>query len=161
MMHEREKSDPGVVAAKPANKTGESVAESVERRSGTEGNAGQGSTLRTLGRESATQGLDRIRQAARRSKEVKFTTLLHRVDLERLRGAFHALERNAAPGVDGLTWQDYEADLDSRLADLKDRVHKGGPYHPLPSRRRYIPKGVSSSSRGKLVGTACGPSSRT
>jgi len=140
MMHGREKSDPAVVAAKPANKAGNPVAEPVERRAGTEGNADQRSTLRTLGRESVAQGLDRIRQAARRSKEIRFTTLLHHVDLDQLREAFCALKRNAAPGVDGVTWQNYESDLDSKLADLKDRVHKGGPYHPLPSRRQYILK---------------------
>ena len=140
MMHEREKSGLAVVASKPANKAGEPVAELVEPRAGAKGNADQRSTLRTLGRESVSQGLDRIRQAARRNKEIRFTTLLHHVDMDLLRDAFFALKRNAAPGVDGLTWREYEADLDSRLTDLKDRVHKGGPYHPLPSRRRYIPK---------------------
>ena len=65
---------------------------------------------------------------------------MHHVDLNRLRDAFDALKRDAAPGVDGLTWRDYEADLDSKLADLMHRVHKGGPYHPLPARRRFIPK---------------------
>jgi retron-type reverse transcriptase len=65
---------------------------------------------------------------------------LHHIDVDRLRDAFYALKRDAAPGVDGLTWRDYENDLDSKLADLCDRVHKGGPYHPLPSRRRFIPK---------------------
>jgi hypothetical protein len=140
MMHGREKSDPNIVAEKPTNKAGRPVAESVEPRAGTKGNADQRSTLRTLGREGVAQGLDRIRQAARRSKEIRFTTLLHHVDLARFRDAFYALKRNAAPGVDGLTWQEYEADLDSKLTDLLDRVHKGGPYHPLPSRRRYILK---------------------
>jgi group II intron reverse transcriptase/maturase len=65
---------------------------------------------------------------------------LHHVDIDLFREAFYALKRKAAPGVDGVTWQDYETDLESNLADLLDRVHKGGPYHPLPSRRRYIPK---------------------
>jgi group II intron reverse transcriptase/maturase len=86
------------------------------------------------------QGLARIRQAARQRKEARFTTLLHHVGVGHLREAFYALKRNAAPGVDGVTWQDYEADLERRLVDLHDRVHRGGPYHPLPSRRRYIPK---------------------
>ena len=71
---------------------------------------------------------------------MRFAALRRHVDLDRLREAFYALKRDAAPGVDGLTWRDYETDLDSRLADLIDRVHKGGPYHPLPSRRRFIPK---------------------
>jgi RNA-directed DNA polymerase len=140
MMNGREKSDPAIVAAKQANKAGQSAAEPVERRAGAKGNAGQEHTLRTQGREGASQGLNRVRQAARLEKETRFTALLHHVDVDRLREAFHALKRDAAAGVDGLTWRDYETDLDSKLADLCDRVHKGGPYHPLPSRRRFIPK---------------------
>ena len=140
MTNGREKSGPAIVAAKQANKAGEPAAEPVERRAGAKGNAEQERTLRTQGREGAPQGLDRVRQAARQGKETQFTALLHHVDVDRLRDAFYALKRDAAPGVDGLTWRDYEADLDSKLADLCDRVHKGGPYHPLPSRRRFIPK---------------------
>jgi group II intron reverse transcriptase/maturase len=140
MMHGREKSDPIVVAEKPANKAGEPVAEPVERRAGTEGNADQRSTLRTQGRESVAQGLARIRQAAKEGKGTRFTALLHHVNVDQFRNAFYALKRNAAPGVDGMTWKEYETDLESNLTDLCDRVHKGGPYHPLPSRRRYIPK---------------------
>ena len=112
----------------------------MERRAGAKGNAGQERTLRTQGREGAPQGLDRVRQAARQGKKTRFTALLHHVDVDRLGDGFYALKRDAAPGVDGLTWRDYEIDLDSKLADLCDRIHKGGPYRPLPSRRRYIPK---------------------
>jgi len=71
---------------------------------------------------------------------MRFTCLLHHVDVDSLREAFYALKRKAAPGVDGVTWEDYEADLERKLADLCDRVHRGGPYHPLPARRGYIPK---------------------
>jgi group II intron reverse transcriptase/maturase len=140
MMHEREKSGLAVVATKPANKAGEPAAERVERRAGAKGNADWRSTLRAQGRERVAQGLARIRQAARQGKETRFTTLLPHAHIDHLREAFFALKRNAAPGVDGVTWQAYEADLEIHLADLCDRVHKGGPYHPLPSRRRYIPK---------------------
>ena len=150
MMHGREKSDPTVVATKPSNKAcvsckasaaeGGAAAEMVEPRVGTEGNADQRSTLRTQGRDSVTQGLGRIRQAAKAGKETRFTALLHHVSIDQFREAFYALKRDAAPGVDGLTWRTYEADLERHLADLHERVHKGGPYHPLPSRRRYIPK---------------------
>lgn len=140
MMHEREKSDPNIVAEKPANGAGRLAEELVERRTGTEGNADQRSTLRSQGRERVAQGLARIRQAAKQGKGTRFTTLLPHVHIDQFREAFYALKRNAAPGVDGVTWREYEADLDSKLADLCDRVHKGGPYHPLPSRRRYIPK---------------------
>lgn len=140
MMHEDEKSDLAIVAEKPANVAGAPAAEPVERRAGAKGNADQRSTLRTQGRDGVAQGLDRIRQAARQGKETQFTALLHHVDIDLLREAFYDLKRDAAPGVDAMTWHDYEGDLDSRLADLHDRVHKGGPYRPLPSRRRYIPK---------------------
>ena len=140
MMHGHEKSDSAIVAAKQANKAGQPAAEPVERRAGAKGNAGQEHTLRTQGREGASQGLDHVRQAARQGKETQFTALLHHVDVDRLQDAFSALKRDAAPGVDGMTWRDYEIDLDRKLADLCDRVHKGGPYHPLPSRRRFIPK---------------------
>jgi RNA-directed DNA polymerase len=139
-MNGREKSDPAIVATKPANKDGRPSAEPVERRAGAEGNADQQSTHRALDRESVAQGLGRIRETARQRKEERFTALLHHVSMAALREAFRALKRTAAPGADGLTWPDYEADLEHRLADLHDRVHRGGPYHPHPSRRRYIPK---------------------
>jgi group II intron reverse transcriptase/maturase len=86
-----------------------------------------------------TQALERVRQAARQRKKERFTALLHHVNVDTLRVAFYALRRKAAPGVDGVTWQDYEADLEPRLEDLHGRVHRGA-YRPQPSRRTYIPK---------------------
>jgi group II intron reverse transcriptase/maturase len=86
-----------------------------------------------------SQGLDRVRQAARQRKKEKFTALLHHVSVDLLRDAFLALKRRAAPGVDGVTWQDYEADLEGHLQGLHARVHRGR-YRPLPVRRRFIPK---------------------
>jgi RNA-directed DNA polymerase len=139
VMHGHEKSDPAIVAAKPSNKAGKPVAERVERRAGTKGNTGQRSTRRTQIRESVSQALDRVRKAARQRKKEKFTALLHHVSVETLEVAFYALKRKAAPGVDGVTWQEYEADLERRLADLHARVHRGA-YRPQPSRRTYIPK---------------------
>ena len=138
-MHDREKSDSGIVTMKPTNKAGQPAAEPVERRPGTKGNAEQQSTYRTQGRERVTQALNRVRQAARQRKGEKFTALLHHVSVDTLREAFHALKRKAAPGVDGLTWEDYEVDLEPRLADLHGRVQRGA-YRPQPSRRTYIPK---------------------
>ena len=138
-MHGHEKSDSTVVARKSTNKTGRPAAESVERRVGTEGNASQHNTRRAQNRESVTQGLERVRQAARTRKKERFTALLHHVDIDLLRTAFLALQRDAAPGVDGLTWRDYEADLEPRLKDLHERVQRGA-YRPQPSRRTYIPK---------------------
>src|SRR5271165_3051409 len=124
---------------KPTNKAGRPVAEPVERRVGTEGNANQHNTRRAQNRESVSQALDRIRQAARTRKKERFTALLHHVDIDLLRIAFLALKRDAAPGADGQTWRDYEADLEPRLEALHERVQRGA-YRPQPSRRTYIPK---------------------
>jgi RNA-directed DNA polymerase len=139
VMYGREKSGPAIVATKPTNNAGRPAAEPVEPRAGAEGNAGQQSTCRAQNRGSVSQALDRVRQAARQRKKERFTALLHHVSLDLLRMAFHALRRDAAPGVDGLTWRAYEADLEPRLGDLHARVQRGA-YRALPSRRRYIPK---------------------
>src|SRR5438876_3248060 len=139
MMHGRGKSDPAIVVTKPTNKAGQPVAEPVERRAGAEGTAGRQSTLRAQNRERVTQALDRVRQAARQRKKERFTTLLHHISVDLLRLAFFALKRDAAAGVDGLTWRDYGLDLERNLEDLHARVHRGA-YRALPSRRRYIPK---------------------
>jgi RNA-directed DNA polymerase len=116
MMHEREKSDPAIRAGKPANKADATSvaddAESVEQRSGAKGNADEQSTHRTQGRERVLQALDRVRKAARLKRKEKLTALLHHINVDLLREAFLALKRDAAPGVDGMTWRTYEADLD-------------------------------------------------
>src|SRR5580704_15521476 len=126
MMHDREKSDPAIVAGKPTNKSGRPAAESVEPRAGAKGNASQQSTHRTQGRERVSQALERVRQAAqRKKKKEKFTALLHHNSIDSLRMAFFAVKRDAASGVDGLTWPTYEADLERNLTDLHERVHRG------------------------------------
>src|ERR1700675_2719297 len=139
MMHGREKSDSAIVAVKPTNKAVPTAAEPVEPRAGAKGNARQQSTHRTQGRERVAQALERVRQAARARKKERFTALLHHISIDLLRLSFYALKRNAAPGVDGVTWKDYEAALESNLRGLHDRVHRGA-YRALPSRRKYIPK---------------------
>src|SRR5436305_380145 len=149
MMPERRKSDPVIVAEKPANKADKlaaeqssaeaNAAEAVEPRTGTKENAEQQSTCRTQGRESVSQALDRIRRIARTRKQEKFTALLHHISVELLEEAFYELKQNAAAGMDGLTWDEYEQDLERRLEDLHARVHSGA-YRALPSRRVYIPK---------------------
>ena len=139
MMHGREKSDSAIVAVKPTNKAVPTAAEPVEPRAGAKGNARQQSTHRTQGRERVAQALERVRQAARQRKKERFTALLHHISIDCLRMAFFALKRDAASGVDGLTWPTYEADLDRNLTDLHERVHRGA-YRALPSRRTYIPK---------------------
>ena len=88
---------------------------------------------------SAPGALDRVRQVAERDKKVRFTALLHHVDVESLRTAFRALKRQAAPGVDGVTWQAYERNLEANLQELHGRLHRGA-YRPKPSRRVFIPK---------------------
>ena len=123
MMHGREKSGPAIVAMKLANGPAQAAMEPVEQRAGAKGNAGQHSTHRAQNRESVSQGLDRIRQAARQRKEEKFTALLHHLDSEALREAYYALKRDAAPGIDGLRWQDYEQGLEGNLENLASRVH--------------------------------------
>src|SRR3979490_1429329 len=144
MMHGPEKSDPAIVAGKPANtaeqpRAERSAAEPVERRAGTKGNAGQQSTYRTQSRTSVSQALDRIRKVASERRKERFTALFHHINTELLEEAFFELEQNAAPGVDRLTWKAYEADLERNIEDLHDRVQRGA-YRALPSRRVYIPK---------------------
>jgi len=149
MMHGREKSDPAIVAVKPANKAANpaveqsaaepATAEPVEPRAGTKGNADQQSTCRAQSRVSVSQALDRIRKVAKERKKEKLTALFHHISIDLLEEAFYELKENAAPGVDRLTWKDYEAGLERKLEDLHDRVHRGA-YRALPSRRVYIPK---------------------
>ncbi len=160
-MHDQEKSDSAIVAVKRPNKAGTPVAEAVEPRAGTKGTADQQSTLRTQSRARVNQALGRVRQAARLGKKEQFTTLLHHINVDTLRTAFYALKRKAAAGVDGVTWQDYETDLEPRLEDLHGRVHRGA-YRPQPSRRTYIPKAdgrqrplAVAALENKIVQGAC------
>ena len=139
MMNEPKKSDLVIVATKPTNKVAKAAAEPVERRTGTKGNASQQSTDRTQCRVRVSQALERVRQVAKKDKKAQFTALLHHVSIDLLRLSFYALKRRAAPGVDGMRWQDYEADLERNLHDLHARVQRGA-YRALPSWRKYIPK---------------------
>ena len=139
MMNGAKKSDSLIIPAKPANKAGHPAAEPVEGSSGTERNAELQSTVRTQSREAVSQAQDRIRGAVTRNKKEKLTALLYHVTVDVLRRVFFKLKKRAAPGVDGVTWEDYAADLDRNLTDLHARVHRGA-YRALPSRRRYIPK---------------------
>jgi RNA-directed DNA polymerase len=149
MMHGRGKSDSAIVAEKPANKaaapavekstTSAVVAEPGEPRAGTKGNAGQQSTCRAQSRVSVSQALERIRKVAKEKRKEKFTSLFHHISVELLEVAFYELKADAAAGVDRLTWEDYEADLEPRLEDLHERVQCGA-YRAQPSRRVYIPK---------------------
>src|SRR3954454_8490687 len=139
MTNGQEKSDPAIVAAKSANKAGRPGAEQMEPRAGAKGNAGQLHTDRTQSRATVSQGLTRIREAAKNRKGERFTSLLHHVDVALLEQAYKWLKQDAAPGVDGMTWAEYGEGLADRLADLHDRVHRGA-YRAQPSLRAYIPK---------------------
>jgi RNA-directed DNA polymerase len=139
MMYGGGKSDPGIVAVKPANNAEPSAAEPVEQRTGTKGNADRQSTRQAQDWVSVSQALARIRQAAKLRKKERFTSLLHHVSIDLLRLSFFALKKDAAPGVDGLAWRDYETGLERKLEDLHKRVHRGA-YRAWPSRRQYIPK---------------------
>src|SRR5919204_6864494 len=121
MMHDHEKSDSAIVAKKPTNKAERSAAEPAEPRAEAEGNASQQSTCRAQDRISVSQALDRIRKVARERKKERFTSLHHHVSVELLGDAFYELKEDAAPGVDRLTWKDYEAKLERNLEDLHDR----------------------------------------
>jgi group II intron reverse transcriptase/maturase len=132
-------SDEQVVPAKRSNKEGQPSAEGAEGSCSTKGNTEEAHTCRTQGREHVSQGLGGVREAARRDKKQKFTALLHHVTVDLLRDSYYSLKKKAAPGVDGVTWQQYGEGVEERLRDLHDRVH-GGTYRAQPSRRTYIPK---------------------
>jgi len=122
-----------------SNKDTRSSAESGEGRPLIKENAGQPNTYPTQSGKGVSQGLAGVRKAAREHKEMKFTALLHHLTVDLLRDSFYSLKRKAAPGVDGVTWQEYESGLENRLVDLHGRVHRGA-YRALPSRRVYIQK---------------------
>ncbi len=132
-------SDDPIVPTKPTNKAGPPAAESVEGRGSTKGNTQQAAADRTQSRAHASIGLEGVRLAAERSKETRFTALLHHINLDLLRASYEALNRQASPGVDRMTWRDYGKDLEDRLTDLHDRIHRGS-YRAKPSKRAWIPK---------------------
>src|SRR5208337_5233906 len=117
-MHGPEESDSVVVAGKPTNKAERSAAEPVEPRAGTKGKADQQSTCRAQDRASVSQALERIRQAARQRKKEKFTALFHHLTIDLLEDAFDELKKDAAAGIDGLTWKEYDANLERNLEEL-------------------------------------------
>jgi group II intron reverse transcriptase/maturase len=139
-MESHRKSDRVVVPKKRPNNTQGRVAEAVEGRTLTKGNTDEQATPRMQSRaQGVPSGLERVREAASRNREEKFTALLHHVDEEALLRVFKGMNRNAAAGVDGVTWKQYEEGLAERLQALCTRIHRGA-YRPQPSRRTYIPK---------------------
>src|SRR5947209_3647182 len=138
-MHVLEKSDCVVVPVNQPNKGGQPSAEAGEGRAQTKENIVQPRMRPTQSGKRMSQGLDGVRKAVRERKQERFTALLHHLNVELLRDSFYALQRKASPGVDGVTWQEYETGLEDRLVDLYSRVHRGA-YRAQPSRRVYIPK---------------------
>jgi hypothetical protein len=139
-MHEPGKSDNCVVPKKAPNKARRRAAEGLEGRRLAKQNSPQATTLRTQGRARVHAALGRVRQAAEQKKGVRFTALLHHIyAIDTLRAAFYDLERDAAPGVDGETWEHYGEELEANLAELSDRLRHGA-YRPQPVRRVFIPK---------------------
>jgi len=140
MMNEPGKSDRPVVPQKSPNKAGRPAAEGMEGRGLAKGNPSQQNASRTPSRNDALSALERIRQAAKKDRKMRFTALLHHVyNLDTLRWAYFGLKKEAAAGVDGETWRSYGKDLEANLRDLSERL-KRGAYRAKPVRRVYIPK---------------------
>jgi len=134
------KSDSPIVPTKQPNKVRALAAEAVEGRGLAKGNLIEQNVRRTQGRERMFSARDRVRIAARKDKRLRFTTLFHQVyDIEALRELFFQLKREAAPGVDGVTWRQYGEGLEEHLQDLSSRLRRGA-YRAKPVRRAYIPK---------------------
>jgi RNA-directed DNA polymerase len=138
-MHAAEESDSGKVPMNRPNKGGKRPAEAEEGRPGINENIAPSRTCSTQSGESVSQGLRGVRQRAIDNKQEKFTALLHHLTIDLLRESYFALQRKAAPGVDGVTWKQYGEGLDARLTRLHSQIHSGA-YRAQPSRRVYIPK---------------------
>jgi RNA-directed DNA polymerase len=138
-MHGGRESYSGIVPAKHPNQTGGPAAEDVEGRPLAKENTGEPNPLRAQDRGGGPNGLARVREAAKREGKLRFTTRLHHVTVALLRQSYFGWQKQAAPGVDGTTWQAYGQDLEQNLVQLHDRVH-GGAYRARPSRRVWIPK---------------------
>ena len=132
--------EPIVPSTSTNNDDADSSAESSEERGSTKRNAEQAALRRTPRRiKRKSRGLHGVREAAHKDSKLKFTALLHHVNKDCLTEAFFNLKKSAAVGVDGVTWHDYEQNLEVNIAVLHDRIHRGG-YRALPSRRVWIPK---------------------
>ena len=140
MTNDAGKSDSLVVPRKSPNNAGQPAAEAMEGRGLAKGNPSESNTHRTQSRPSVPSALERIRQAARKDRKQRFTSLLHHVyDIERLRTAYLAIKRDAAAGIAGETWRHFGENLEANLQDLSARLARGG-YRAKPVRRAYIPK---------------------
>jgi RNA-directed DNA polymerase len=134
-----EESDEGMVPRKSA-KTWVTPVESMEERPEAEGKSASRDALRAQDRQGALTFMERVGQRAKQKKGEQFNNLLSHIKVPLLKEAYERLNKKAAVGVDGVTWREYGENLDARLRDLQDRVHRGN-YHPQPVRRVHIPKG--------------------
>ena len=141
-MHDPGKSEDGIVPVKLPNK-GRRPAEAREGRPSTKGNSPQTATSPTQSGIDVSPGLKRVRELARREKKVRFTNLLHHLDVPLLFRCFYSLKSDAAPGSDGVTWQQYEADVYNRIDELQRRIQTGS-YRAIPVKRAFIPKADGS-----------------
>jgi RNA-directed DNA polymerase len=146
------KSDRSVLPSTLTNNTGtEPVAESAEGRDRAKRNAVSSDLPRSPKRKrNRSLGLAGVRETARAQPELKFTSLLHHVNEQLLYDALFALKKDAAVGVDDMTWHEYEQDVEKRISDLHGRVHRGA-YRAKPSKRIYIPK---ADGRKRPIGIA-------
>ena len=149
-MYASEESHSGILPMNHSNKDKTPSAESAEGRPLIKENVRQPNTYPTQSGKGVSQGLASVRKAARENKEMKFTALLHHLTVDLLWESFYSLKRKAAPGVDGVTWHEYEDGIEGRLADLHVRVHRGA-YRAMPSRRVYIEK---ADGRQRPLGVA-------
>jgi RNA-directed DNA polymerase len=138
-MHDSGESYGGIQPTKQPNKRGRPPEEAVEGRPPTKENAGQSNSGWTQSQETGTNGLRRVREAARKNGKRQFTALLHHITTDQLRHSYSSLKRKAAPGVDGVTWEEFGRDLEAKLVDLHGRIHRNA-YRAQPSRRVWIPK---------------------
>jgi len=127
-------------------KTWVTPVESMEGRSAAKGKPALRNASPAQDGQGALTYLERVGQRAREKKEERFNNLLSHIKVPLLKEAYQRLCKDAAPGVDGVTWSEYGENLDARLLDLQDRVHRGS-YHPQPVRRVHIPKGDGRSTR--------------
>ena len=150
MMHEGGQSDGPVVPEKLPNNAQGGAAEAVEERGPAKENADSQTRPGHSAGQGVSSGLDRVRQAAKKDRDARFTALLHHVDVDRLRAAYRAINPKAATGVDGVSWEEYGRELEGNLQDLHARLHRGA-YRAKPSRRTFIPK---ADGRQRALGVA-------
>lgn len=140
-MHAAGESDESILLSTSANKdAAEASAESIEGRDSANGNATPPTSPRTQSRtKRESLGLHGVREAARKNRSLRFTALLHHLDERMLLESFDHLKKSSAAGIDGMTWHDYEANVEANIKDLHGRIHRGA-YRAKPSQRVWIPK---------------------